>query len=251
MLSALIRYNLRVLLNPPPLKSLSSLHIADFTGSEDRPRKVYEVIQLVSEESKPKRRDVFDPTRDGTTSAVVSRALRRLYGFSDERAGEVLSSAEAFVAEAGSRVDLSDEEKALRVQRHSQDTVDIVAAIRARSFVLELLEFPGVELAVSQTRGWGELERLSKQLQQVEDTPDADASLTLLGDVRGLKEWLRRESVWRHDLRATSILTKLDELLVGYDRKEARRFSQEARRRIWFPRVKSPEPFEEGGLSRP
>lgn len=37
MLSALIRFNLRVLLNPPPHKSVSSLHIAEST---DRPRKV-------------------------------------------------------------------------------------------------------------------------------------------------------------------------------------------------------------------
>ena len=42
----------------------------------------------------------------------------------------------------------------------------IYPAIRARGFVLELLEFPGVELAVSQTRGWGELERLSTELQE-------------------------------------------------------------------------------------
>lgn len=41
-----------------------------------------------------------------------------------------------------------------------------ISAIRARGFVLELLEFPGVELAVSQTRGWGELERLSTELQE-------------------------------------------------------------------------------------
>lgn len=38
MLSALIRFNLRTLLNPPPHKSLSSLHIAD---SSDKPRKVH------------------------------------------------------------------------------------------------------------------------------------------------------------------------------------------------------------------
>ncbi|CAN0503694.1 unnamed protein product, partial [Ectocarpus sp. 12 AP-2014] len=76
MLSALIRFNLRTLLNPPPLKPLSSLHIADST---DKPRKVHEVIQLVSEESKPpSKKDAFDPTRDGAASAVLSRALRRV-----------------------------------------------------------------------------------------------------------------------------------------------------------------------------
>lgn len=37
MLSALIRFNMRVLLNPPPHKSVSSLHIAD---SANEPRKV-------------------------------------------------------------------------------------------------------------------------------------------------------------------------------------------------------------------
>ncbi|CAN0504495.1 unnamed protein product, partial [Ectocarpus sp. 12 AP-2014] len=69
MLSALIRFNLRTLLNPPPHKSLSSLHIADST---DKPRKVHEVIQLVSEESKPpSKKDAFDPTRDGAASAVL------------------------------------------------------------------------------------------------------------------------------------------------------------------------------------
>lgn len=36
-------------------------------------------MQLVSEEIKPAyKKDVFDPTRDGATSAVVSRALRRV-----------------------------------------------------------------------------------------------------------------------------------------------------------------------------
>lgn len=41
MLSALIRFNLRVLLNPPPHKSVSSLHIAE---SADQPRKVMGMI---------------------------------------------------------------------------------------------------------------------------------------------------------------------------------------------------------------
>ncbi|CBJ28034.1 hypothetical protein Esi_0089_0094 [Ectocarpus siliculosus] len=166
MLSALIRFNLRTLLNPPPHKSLSSLHIADST---DKPRKVHEVILLVSEESKPaSKKDAFDPTRDGAASAVLSRALRRLYEFSD--AVEVMSRAEAFVADMkGKNRDLyGDEEKASRARLHSQSTVDIVAAIRARNFVLELLEFPGVELAVSQARGWGELERLSTELRKAD-----------------------------------------------------------------------------------
>lgn len=40
---------------------------------------MHEVIQLVSEESKPaSKKDVFDPTRDGAASAVLSRALRRV-----------------------------------------------------------------------------------------------------------------------------------------------------------------------------
>ncbi|CAM9304642.1 unnamed protein product [Ectocarpus sp. 6 AP-2014] len=166
MLSALIRFNLRTLLNPPPPKSLSSLHIADST---DKPRKVHEVILLVSEESKhASKKDAFDPTRDGAASAVLSRALRRLYKFSDKGAVEVMSSAEAFVADMkGKKRDIyGDEEKASRARLHSQSTVDIVAAIRARNFVLELLEFPGVELAVSQARGWGELERLSTELRK-------------------------------------------------------------------------------------
>eukprot|EP00903_Cladosiphon_okamuranus_P007116 g6914.t1 len=246
MLSALIRYNLRVLLNPPPHKSVSSLHIAEST---DRPRRVHEVIRLVSEETKPvNRKDLFDPTRDGATSAVVSRALRRLYGFTDKGAVEVMSTAEAFVADARSRSDISDEDKVLQARRHSQDTVDIVAAIRARSFLLELLEFPGVEVAVSHTRGWGEVERLSTQLREVSDTPDADASLTLLGEVGRLRAWLRQESPspWQHDQRAKAVLTRLDEVLVGCgDKREAKRLSQEARRRMWFPRVKSPEPLPE------
>lgn len=38
-----------------------------------------------------------------------------------------MSTAEAFVAGAKSRSDISDEEKALQARRHSQDTVDIVA----------------------------------------------------------------------------------------------------------------------------
>lgn len=39
----------------------------------------------------------------------------------------MLSSAETFAAEVRSRTDLSNQDKALRTQRHSQDTVDIVA----------------------------------------------------------------------------------------------------------------------------
>ncbi|CAN0546823.1 unnamed protein product [Ectocarpus sp. 12 AP-2014] len=157
-----------------------------------------------------------------------------------------MSRAEAFVADMkGKNRDLyGDEEKASRARLHSQSTVDIVAAIRARNFVLELLEFPGVELAVSQARGWGELERLSTELRMVKDSPDADASLTLLAEVQGLKAWLRQESLWRHGDRAKAVLTQLDEVLVGCDKREAKRLSQEARRRMWFPRVKSPEPLE-------
>lgn len=60
----------------------------------------------------------------------------------------------------------------------------------------------------------------------MEDTPDADASLTLLGEVRRLKAWLRQDSPWQHDQRAKACLTRLDEVLVGCDKKEAKRLSQ-------------------------
>lgn len=64
------------------------------------------------------------------------------------------------------------------------------------------------------------------QNNRVKDTPDADASLTLLGEVRRLKAWLRQESPWQHDQRAKALLTRLDEVLVGCDKKEAKRLSQ-------------------------
>lgn len=64
----------------------------------------------------------------------------------------------------------------------------------------------------------------------MKDSPDADASLTLLGEVEGLKAWLRQESLWRgHDERAKAVLTRLDEVLVGCDKKEAKRLSQ-----VWY-----------------
>lgn len=53
----------------------------------------------------------------------------QLYKFSDKGAVEVMSNAEAFVADMkGENRDLySDEEKASRARLHSQGTVDIVA----------------------------------------------------------------------------------------------------------------------------
>lgn len=63
----------------------------------------------------------------------------------------------------------------------------------------------------------------------MKDSPDADASFSLLADVRGLKAWLRQESLWGHDQRAIAVLTKLDAVLVGCDRKEAKRLSQVGR----------------------
>lgn len=63
-------------------------------------------------------------------------------------------------------------------------------------------------------------------LSRVKDSPDADASLTLLADVQGLKGWLNKESVWGLDDRAKAALTKLDMVLVACDKKEAKRLSQ-------------------------
>lgn len=40
-------------------------------------RQVHEVVYLALD-GKPAKRDDFDPTRDGATSAVVSRAMRRV-----------------------------------------------------------------------------------------------------------------------------------------------------------------------------
>ena len=60
----------------------------------------------------------------------------------------------------------------------------------------------------------------------MKDSPDADASLTLLADVQGLKGWLNKESVWGLDDRAKAALTKLDMVLVACDKKEAKRLSQ-------------------------
>lgn len=45
-----------------------------------------------------------------------------------------MSTAEAFVADAKSRSDISDEEKALQARRHSRDTVDIVAGKHGTDF---------------------------------------------------------------------------------------------------------------------
>lgn len=52
------------------------------------------------------------------------------------------------------------------VDINAHKTITHNAASRARNFVLELLGFSGVELAVSQARGWGELERLSTELRE-------------------------------------------------------------------------------------
>lgn len=65
-----------------------------------------------------------------------------------------------------------------------------------------------------------------KTPSRVKDSPDADASFTLLADVQGLKKWLKVDSVWRHDAKARAVLTKLDKVLVNCNRKEAIRLSQ-------------------------
>eukprot|EP00904_Undaria_pinnatifida_P009783 jgi/Undpi1/5935/HiC_scaffold_2.g01209.m1 len=236
ILSALIRFNLRVMLNPPPpTYSVPGFCAVQKTGLKQS--KVYEVIQLVSGERKPTKKDDYDPTRDGATSAVVTRALRRLYEYSEKGAIQVVSEAEAFVTTIKNESKLSEEDTVQRARQHSLDTVDVVAGVHARNFILELLEFPGVEEAISAARGWGEVERLSSALREVKDSPDADASLTLLADVEGLKGWLRKDSIWGMDDRAKAALTKLD---------------MEARRRMWFPRVMPPTaptpPAEELGL---
>lgn len=41
-------------------------------------RQVHQVIRLATEEPKRSRKDGYDPTREGATSAVLSRALRRV-----------------------------------------------------------------------------------------------------------------------------------------------------------------------------
>lgn len=60
----------------------------------------------------------------------------------------------------------------------------------------------------------------------MKDCPDADAALSLLAGVQGLKSWLGTESPWCHGERAKAVLTKLDTILVACDKKEAKRFSQ-------------------------
>ena len=58
------------------------------------------------------------------------------------------------------------------------------------------------------------------------DCPDADAALSLLADVQGLKGWLGTASPWRHVEQAKAVLTKLDKVMVACDKKEAKRLSQ-------------------------
>ena len=60
----------------------------------------------------------------------------------------------------------------------------------------------------------------------MKDCPDADAALSLLAGVQGLKSWLGTGSPWCHGERAKAVLTKLDTILVACDKKEAKRFSQ-------------------------
>ncbi|CAM9735965.1 unnamed protein product, partial [Laminaria digitata] len=77
ILSALIRFNLRVMFNPPPpTYSVPGFCAVQRTGPKQS--KVYELIQLVPGERKPTKKDDYDPTRDGATSAVITRALRRV-----------------------------------------------------------------------------------------------------------------------------------------------------------------------------
>ncbi|CAM9887570.1 unnamed protein product, partial [Hapterophycus canaliculatus] len=118
--------------------------------------------------------EVFET--EATLGAAFSKALLRLEGFSCEVSSNVFAAAEAFLGSDQTRLAEKDYgggeggsrgSPAARVEsarRLLSITAEVVDAVRARNFVLSLLEFEGVEEAIAEAGGWGTVEALASSL---------------------------------------------------------------------------------------
>eukprot|EP00752_Nemacystus_decipiens_P002951 g2742.t1 len=219
MLSSLIRFTLRIRLDAPPERLTRAPEVlppdGDPSAQEERRRagmpppthfsKVHKLVDI--------------PDTDATLGAAFSKALLRLEGFSGEVAAHIFAAAEAFESSdhtastsTGSRLCEKDgcRERVESARQLVLAAADVVDAVRARKFVLSLLEFEGVQEAIVEAGGWGSVESWASTLRKLECSADIDTPLTLLSDVEALIGWLRCETSWGHAAeKAEGVLRRL------------------------------------------
>ncbi|CAM9972898.1 unnamed protein product [Scytosiphon promiscuus] len=268
MLSSLIRFNLRIRLDAPPEKltrgpvTLPCCGDPSFAEEKRRaevsPPSHFSKVHKVVEASET----------DATLGAAFSKALLRLDGFSREIAEKVFTSAEAFLGSDQTRLAERDDgcgggdgcptARVESARRLLSAMAEVVDAVRARKFVLSLLEFEGVEEAIAEAGGWNDVETWASSLAKLRGSADVDSPLTLLSDVRELKDWLRSGTDWRHGTvqLAETTLRRLLDLRVFRDIAEKprqrwmcpaayqilRQDIFEARDRFVFPEMKKASP---------
>ncbi|CAM9543660.1 unnamed protein product, partial [Pylaiella littoralis] len=256
MLASLIRFNLRIRLDAPPEKLtrapevLPSCREASYREEKRRaevpPPSHFSKVHKVVEGSES----------DAAFGAAFSKALVRLHEFSSEEATDVFTAAEAFEASDHTRLAESNG-CPLRVESARQllsAAGYLVEAVRARKFILSLLEFEGVQDAIAEAGGWGNVEAWACALKKLEGSAHIDAPLTLLVDVGELQDWLRSECTWRDAAeRAEEVLQRLLDLPPFKEVVERakqrwmcpaayqllRQEMLEARERLTFPEVKT------------
>ncbi|CAM9810025.1 unnamed protein product [Ectocarpus sp. 4 AP-2014] len=216
MLSSLIRFHLRIRLDAPPERLTRAPEALPSCGDPSYAEAKRRAEVLPPSHFSKVHTVVGASETDATLGASFSKALFRLKGFSCEMAVEVLSAAEAFAAADQTRLAERDGGVPARVEsagRLLSATADVVDAVRARKFVLSLLEFEGVDEAIVEAGGWGNVEMWASSLKELKGCADIDEPLTLLSDVGAFKAWLRSEPTWGHAAEtAESVLRSLLEL---------------------------------------
>ncbi|CAM9194461.1 unnamed protein product, partial [Choristocarpus tenellus] len=156
-ISALIRFHLRRLLNPPPPSSSSrsdfdAIHSQQCEMTEGVPcgRKVHEIIQLVPNPECGANGN--GAVMDGAVSSVLTHAMHVLYCYTTLDSEQVMAEAETFVKaniRTYKRVDWDN-----AATKNLMQVSQVLAAVRARTFVLSLLNWEGLEEAVGRGGGW-------------------------------------------------------------------------------------------------
>jgi hypothetical protein len=254
LLSSLIRFHIRRLLNPPPLgvsvpTGLSAMDSARAAEIRLVRSKAWTLFQMAVPDKYPLAMlstsgDSFAGITEGVTSSVLGHALRVLSNHAHKKEEDMaaIRECEVFTDATVSAAGVGDAVK------HFLRIADVLGASNARTFVRELLSWPGLEEAVQEGGGWTVVEQLAQSLQRFAVLPAEDSHLAMLSNIRELRGHLDDQDYWNFSTRAKAAAEKLSPWITilcsgnkpSTDQVEAIDAVRQAMRSSLFPYIECP-----------
>lgn len=248
LLSSAVRFHLRRLFNSPPpaLTAATAMENGGFGGAG---RSTLPGVRSCVWQKVKMQCPKSWAASDGAIASVLSQVLLVL----GENGGTVATAATA--ARESLREVESLAAKGLPTTGAGRSNLGVIrqgflvaaevcATGAARSFLLQLLSWPGVQDAVDDAGGWKPVENLAAQLVTASCSGDEDLYLGLLENVVSLKDQLAAAELWDFVPRASTVLDTLERTMMECVSKRAeggsraeRELVNEVRRDIAFPKL--------------